>query len=436
MSSSVLSSGIGASGGSDGKAALEAIAAGSSPALMDQQTAQLRFDTENGNIQLRLGEKVASGTFYLWHPADEGGEGGLADTPAFLDLVLTRGGLRGTLKGRVFSNAGGKAVLILSSAGGERPPPSFGGFPEAGPGSEIASSGSTLLVLARPGAQAAANWPWPPSIAQPSSSIASPPLPVSPSSPSSSLVPPPPPLQESSEQLPEYHDLPHDPDHAPSSLHEHGDGEVNSAGQTWSGDRSAIDSSDVEGGGGVGHIQTSHRDVNYATDKSIDLAASTGKGSGLADGNEESDSMAQVVETCTCCVGGDEGAGVCCKRLDDDVSAAVTLCRSALQDYLKEKDSLHPGSGLAGELAGSTFAARVDDDDADTPQISVARYTVLPWPPSAAVSNHVPRGVGMTGLDQNLSDISLILHCEKGFVLTSGLSANRRSRVQVSFSWE
>jgi hypothetical protein len=127
---------------------------------------------------------------------------------------------------------------------------------------------------------------------------------------------------------------------------------------------------------------------------------------------------------------------VCCKRLDDDVSAAVTLCRSALQDYLKEKDSLHPGSGLAGELAGSTFAARVDDDDADTPQISVARYTVLPWPPSAAVSNHVPRGVGMTGLDQNLSDISLILHCEKGFVLTSGLSANRRSRVQVSFSWE
>jgi len=58
--------------------------------------------------------------------------------------VLTRGGIRGTLKGLVFSNDQGKAVVVLSASGGARPSASFA------LAASVAGGPVTLLVLARP----------------------------------------------------------------------------------------------------------------------------------------------------------------------------------------------------------------------------------------------------------------------------------------------
>lgn len=159
MSPGMAEVGIENSGGASGAKALDAILADSSPPGMaaKEQMASARFDSESQTLQLKVGEQVSTGTFYLWDPSEvqRGNNGGGAEVQgnqlAYADVVVTAGPMAGTVRGLVYSNGRGKAVVVLSMPERERPESIPGGFSEQ----------VLMLVLSTARADPLSPWPWP-----------------------------------------------------------------------------------------------------------------------------------------------------------------------------------------------------------------------------------------------------------------------------------
>jgi len=297
--------------GADGTEALQRVVEGSSPFPSQLPSrAQLRFSRESNQLQLRLGDRMASGTFYIWHPADDGDHGmGLNDSPASIDLVLTQGSIVGTMHGLLYSNSHGKLVLVLGDPGAPRPRPTASGFDER----------VLLLMLTKSNALLTSRWPWPkpnsiPSFRQPVPPPAGP-QPVAPSQPPRGSLTP-------SDQLGEGQGT-----QSPSRASQLG----SSSGQDLAAPQQPMEAERVQS-----PVEAQQDEANKPSETDNQL----------------------VLRTCSCCMQQGDGYKECCDKIDRNLVEAFALCRRFVSAFGPSSSSSSSSSSSKGRqsFGGSAIA--------------------------------------------------------------------------------